>query len=221
MRKFQLKDFMKSASAFWLVSASGIDSAILSLDRLGWLRAESGWYVTGPLAAWALVSLPLSIALFERMRDSAYKHPADIKPIVTDGSATARAIPWHKPSGTSTIFANVAKSIFGADPEPPTAPKITGWQVPIDDTCITVGEKELTKFLELCDRRPRYKFSRRYWTERRRPPMPLTKYNAVMELLTTSGLVEARQAGASGWLVGGLRPHNAITYLKHESQWRI
>lgn len=228
MRRLQLTQLAKSAAAFGLASAATVDAWLGLAHVAGYYEVPARWYLTAPLAAWALAGTPLTFHLAERLLETAYNKPGPITAFETslpgqlDGGR--RAIPYLKNGRQGTLLAHAVKSILGGEEPPPAPPRRTmaAWRVPVGDgSAVTIGERELLAFLELAARRRKYQFSRRYWTERRKPPMPRPRYEALMQLLTSAGLVEARTAGASGWLVGNLKPHNAVSYLKYESAYRV
>jgi len=224
MRKFQATQLLKVAGSYGIAATITADTWLLFLNNSGLVVVESNWYYNVPLVAIGLAGIPVTISLAQRLIETAYKQPGSIKPIVTNEAGYSRKIPFTVNGKSGTLLASVAASIWG-EPDPGSELGVmrrVSWQVPLEsgDT-ITVGEGELQKFLELAGRRKKYPFSRRYWVERRRPSMPRIRYEALMNLLTSAGLVEARTSRASGYLVGNLKPHNAVSFLKHESIYRI
>lgn len=213
MRKVNLSQLVKTATAFGAVSALTIDLSLLLTHRLGLATVPGHWYLDAPLIAWTLGGLPASIVLSERLLTQArgYRHSKII--VSADDSSHLRQIPVVSGSQTGTVFASSARSIFPTgDSHQDFLPAV--WQVPVDDQLVSVRESELLQFLRLADRRPKYKFSRRYWCERRRPAIPRQHYAAYMELLTSAGLIAGRhpQGGASGWLI--YPPRACIVLLK-------
>jgi len=216
MRKLQTTQLLKAAGSYGIAVTITADTWLLFLDNSGLLAVESNWYYNVPLAAIGLAGIPVTISLAQRLLDTAYKRPGQITPLVTESNGYTRSIPFNRNGKPGTLLTHVSAAIWG---EPDPGPELgvsrqVSWQVPLEsgDT-VRVGERELQRFIELCDRRKKYKFSMRYWTEKRKPPMPRKKYDGFMHLLTSAGLIEARQSGASGYLVGGLKPRHAMQYL--------
>lgn len=222
VKKLSLTELLKNSVAFTLVSASAIDAGLLFADRADLLNVPAAWYINAPLGVWAIVGIPVSISLAERIVNQVSHRPGRIAAISDASALPFRAIRLTANGRTSQLLTHIAPHIFGeALPTPQEVHRPAAWRVPIDDNDIIVRESELRAFLDGCDRRPKHQFSRPYWTERRRPPLDRPRYEAFMRLLSESGLVEGRhaQGGASGRLV--TKPHHAITYLKFESVYAV
>jgi hypothetical protein len=223
MKRMQLKELLKNLAAFAGVSAVAVDTALLLADRTEFFRVPVSYYINGPLAAWSLLGLPVSIHLAGRIIEQARAKPeARIAGALEAGpSPNLRKIPLAANGRDGFLFSSTVKSLFSEDEEQPGAtyhPAV--WRVEVDSTPFTIREVELKAFLDVAFKRPKHQFSRRYWTERRRPPLYRPKYDAMMILLTRAGLVEGRheEGRASGRLV--THPRHAITYLKYESPFR-
>ena len=229
MKRLQLSQLIKSVAAFAGVSAATMDAWLFVLDAGGYVHVPPEWFISAPVFAWGVVGIPASIALGERLITTARaaQKPGKIHAIevlaAEDSAGGVRAIPFTQNGYQKTLFASAMRWAIGDAPPQSAPPRriVTAWRVPVADDYVTISERELSRFLELASRRTKYQFSRRYWTERRRPPMPRPRYEAIMSLLTSAGLIEARCAGASGWLIGGIKPHNAVTYLKYESLYSL
>jgi hypothetical protein len=198
------------------------DAGLLFLDRVGALDIPGNWYINAPLGVWALVGLPVTISLAERLVTLANHKPGRIVGFSESALSPAiRSIPFNVNGKNGVMLASSAPVVFNTKlPADDTyAPAV--WHVPIDGNPVTVRKSELRAFLDGCHKRSKHQFSRRYWTRQRRPPLYRPKYEAFMRLLTESGLVEGRhdQGGASGYLV--TFPHEAIMYLKYQSAYRI
>lgn len=222
MKKMKLGQLLKNGLAFVVTSAVATDTGLLFLDRTGFFDVPNSWYVNAPLAVWSLAGVPVTIQLAERLARQVDARPGRITGFLEENSAVARAIPLGAKGQRSTIFAYDTRSIFGRDvPESGEVYRPAVWRVPIEDTEITVRESELRAFLDAAYKRPKYQFSRNYWTRRRRPPLWRAKYEAYMRLLVDSDLVEGRhpQGGASGRLL--VFPREAVMYLKHQSDFKV
>lgn len=221
MRRMQLKELLKNVTAFAGVSAVAVDSALLLADRTGALDVPGAWYVNGPLAVWSLVGIPVSINLASRIVAQARAKPESHITGSFEGAPSPRLsrIPLSANGRMAQIFANTAPSIFGRTIEEETY-RPGMWRVTIEGVPVTVRESELRAFLDVAHKRAKHQFSRRYWTEQRRPPMYRLKYDGIMLLLSRAGLVEGRHESgrASGYLV--THPRHAVTYLKYESPFR-
>lgn len=222
MKKLSLTQLFKNTVAFTAVSASAVDTSLLFANRVGWLDVPEEWYINAPLAIWAIVGIPVTIKLASRVITQVNPNPRRIISFLEGSpSPVVRKIPFNAKGKSSHLLAYAAPSIFGETvPETREEYKPALWHVPIDGNDVIVRESELRAFLEVCYKRGRYQFSRRYWTRRRRQPLYRPRYEAYMRLLVESGLIEGRHGhgGASGHLV--TTPRFAITYLKHESAFR-
>ena len=231
MRKLSLAELLKNGLAFTVVSSIAIDAGLLLMQRIGVLNFSSDWYINAPLVVWVVIGIPVTIGLAERLL-----HQINIKPGPIVGfvegktSSAARKIKWNINGRETTLLAQVMPFIFenplpsGAKPpfgEKPIVNRPVAWIVPVYDNQVIIREKELCAFLEAASKRTKHQFSRRYWTETRRPPLYRPKYEAFMRLLTEAGLVEGRHTHgrASGRLI--THPRHAITFLKHESRFCI
>lgn len=221
MRKISVGQLLKTAGAYGLLSAVTVDSALLLTARLGLADVPGSWYINGPLCCWVVGGLPASIALSERLLTVARGHQhTKITSYEDSPGVKLRGIPIFSGRQKSMTFSHTAETIFKTGESAPEH-RPAAWDVPIADNLITVREGELLQFLRLASKRHKYQFSRRYWCERRRPPIPRQNYEAYMSLLTGAGLVDGRhpQGGASGRLA--LHPRAAVFYLKNESPYRL
>jgi hypothetical protein len=221
MRKLDLTQLIKNTGAFTLISASAVNAGLLFADRAGLLNVRSEWYLNAPLGVWALVGIPVTINLASRIVHQVNPQPRRITGFSEGASPVIRKIPFNTQGKSSTLLAYAVPSIFGESIPEQHEYRPAIWHVPVEGNDVTVRESELRSFLEVCHRRQKYQFSRKYWTRRRRPPLYRPKYEAYMRLLTEVGLIEGRHGhgGASGYLI--TTPRYAITYLKHESKHRI
>lgn len=229
MKRMQLQELIKNSAAFAGVSAVAVDCALLFADRAGLLSVPGEWYVNGPLAAWSLIGIPVSIGLAGRILEQAKARPDSHISAALEGAPAPNLskIPMMANGRAGHLFASSARSIFGRDDlkgpggsEPGETYHPAVWRVTIDGVPFVIRESELRAFLDAAAKRHKYQFSRRYWTEQRRPPLFRGKYDALMMLLTRAGLVEGRheQGRASGYLV--THPRHAVTFLKYESPFR-
>lgn len=222
MKRMQLKELLKNVTAFAGVSAVAVDCGLLFADRAGMIDVPGDWYINGPLAAWSLIGLPVSIGLAGRILEQARARPDSQITAALEGAPSPRLskIPIMANGRAGNLFASSAQSIFGGQAEEGETYHPAAWKVTVEGVPLIIRESELRAFLDAASRRGKYQFSRRYWTKRRRPPMYRPKYEAIMMLLTRAGLVEGRheQGRASGYLV--THPRHAITYLKYESPFR-
>lgn len=221
MKKMQLNELLKNVLAFSAVSAAAVDCGLLFADRAGIVHVPADWYVNGPLAAWSLIGLPVSINLAGRILEQAKARPdSQIVPAL-EGAASPRLskIPIMANGRAGQLFAFTVPRFFKAE-EQTESYHPAAWRVSIEDATFVIRESELRAFLDVASKRGKYQFSRRYWCKKRRPAMYRPKYDAIMTLLTRSGLVEGRHDSgrASGYLV--THPRHAITYLKYESPFR-
>ena len=224
MRKLSLSELLKNGFAFTVVSATAIDAGLLLTQRIGMLEVKPDWYLNAPLVIWTIIGIPITIGLADRLL-----HQINIKPgpiiAFTEGGAApvARKIKWNINGRENTLLAQVMPFVVVdyRSSEKTTVYRPAAWIVPINNNQVIVREKELHAFLEVASKRPNHQFSRRYWTETRRPPLYRPKYEAFMRLLTEVGLVEGRYAHgrASGRLI--THPRHAITYLKYESRFCV
>jgi len=212
-KKFNLSQFIQNSIAFGFTSALGVNSWLYLAGQSGIIKTYPGLYLVGPVVVWAIASIPISISLLERISQNI--RPAAIQPVGIDNS---RSIPWIRNGQSTTLLASTVRFVVGNhDPVPN---RLIGWRVPDQSgNVIIVYPNELERFLEQAARRGKYQFSRRYWTEFRRPALSRLKYDAYMRLLHEAGLIGGRQTGASGFLV--TKPHYAITYLKNESRYKL
>lgn len=222
VKKLSLTELLKNSVAFTLISASAMDAGLLFADRTDLLTVPHSWYFNAPLGVWAIVGIPVSISLAERIVNQVSPRPGRIATISDTSALPFRAIRFTANGRTGQLLTHIAPHIFGeALPIPQEVHRPVTWRVPIDGNDIIVRESELRAFLDGCSRRVKHQFSRPYWTERRRPPLYRPRYEAFMRLLSESGLVEGRhaQGGASGRLV--TKPQHAITYLTKESPFAV
>jgi hypothetical protein len=229
MQRLQLGQLTRSLIAYAAVSAVTVDTWLLLADRWQVIKVPARWYFDGPLLSLAIVGLPATISLGERVLHQIYKKPGQI--VTVDASTNtpntiARAIPFTINGRRSTLLANLTPSIFGETELPPgKVERLVYWRVPVQtahgENLFTVHEAELRDFLEVAHRRQRHQFSRRYWCKRRRPPLLRPKYEAFMRLLTETGLVEGRHehGRASGRLV--TFPREALMFLKYQSRYAV
>ena len=222
MRRLNLTQLLKNATAFTFITTITVDASLLLADRVGVLDVPGSWYVNAPLAVWMVTGIPTTIALAERLVHQVNPKPGRIIGF-EEGAASPvmRAIGLNANGKRSTLLASVAPSIFGSTlPQEGAVYRPSVWYVPVGENRVIVRESELRAFLDVAARRDRYQFSRRYWLEKRRPPLYRDKYDGFMRLLVESGLVEGRRAQgrASGRLV--TKPRHAVTYLKYESPYR-
>jgi len=224
-QKLELGQLIKNAVAYAGISAITAETTLLLIDNVSNLDFSAGWYYNIPLAVWSAAGIPVSIALAGRLKHQVDVTAGQIWGFQEGDGPGRRAIPitaGGQPRGT--ILASTMASIFGekmpAEEETPEyRPAV--WKVPAGESVVSVRESELRAFLDTAWKRNKHQFSRRYWTEKRRPPLWRGKYDAYMRLLVETGIVEGRHAsgGASGRLV--LFPREAIWYLKYESQFRV
>ncbi len=225
MRKLSLTQLLSTTVAFTVVSAGTADAALLLADRSGTLDVAAEWYINAPLGVWALTGIPVTIALAERLLHQISPPSRRITAFAEDESSPfIRAIGLTVNGRRSTLLASVSP-FFVSDRQPqPQSPAIhrpVAWRVPVNNNDVIVRESELRAFLDVVFKRSKHQFSRSYWLKTRRPPLYRAKYEAFMRLLVESGLVEGRHSHgrASGRLV--THPRHAITYLKHESAFRL
>ena len=225
MHKLSLRQLLSTTAAFTLVSAGTADAALLLADRTGTLDVAAEWYINAPLGVWALAGIPVTIALAERLLHHISPKPRRITAFAEDESSPViRAIGLNVNGRRSTLLASISP-FFVSDhrpqPENPTVHRPVAWRVPVNNNDVIVRESELRAFLDVVFKRTKHQFSRSYWLKTRRPPLYRAKYEAFMRLLVESGLVEGRHSHgrASGRLV--THPRHAITYLKHESAFRL
>jgi hypothetical protein len=224
MRKLSLAELLKNGLAFTVISSLAIDAGLLLTQRIGMLNFSSDWYFNAPLVVWVVIGIPVTIGLAERLLYQINVKPGPIVSIAAGGPApTARKIKWNINGREKTLLAQVMPFIFEnpLSSQKPIETRTVAWIVPIYGNRVIIREKELRAFLEISANRSKYQFSRRYWTETRRPPLDRPKYEAFMRLLTEAGLIEGRHAHgrASGRLI--THPRHAITFLKHESRFCI
>jgi hypothetical protein len=222
MKKLSAVELLKATAVYAGLSATVADAGLLLVDRTTALDFPGSWYINAPLAAWVVVGLPVSIKLAERMWEQARgKADSSITAGLEGEGANLRKIPFFANGRKGAVFANSAASPFADGPEPdgPTYHPAV-WRVTLQGTTVTIRESELRAFLEVAWKRGKHQFSRRYWTEHRRPPMYRLKYDCLMTLLVKAGLVEGRHEDgrASGRLV--VFPREAVSYLKYTSQFR-
>ena len=224
MRKLSLAELLKNGFAFIAVSATAIDAGLLLTHRMGVLAVKPDWYINAPLAIWTVIGIPITISLADRLLHQINIKPGPIIGFTEGGSApVVRKIKWNINGRENTLLAQVMPFIF-ENPLPPEKPVVNqpvAWIVPVYDNQVIIREKELLAFLEVASKRTKHQFSRRYWTEIRRPPLYRPKYEAFMRLLTEAGLIDGRHTHgrASGRLI--THPRHAITYLKYESRFCI
>lgn len=220
MKRLSVIQLGKDIFAFAAVSGLGVDLSLLLAGRLGW-DVPGAWFINGPLLIWSAAAVPASIMLLERVWSHVRPGPAvGISGRLEGASAVVRSIPFNTNAQAGRLLASTMPAMgSGADLEPGEVYRPAAWRVTKDGLTVTVRESELRAFLEAAAKRTSHQFSRPYWTRRRRPPLWRGQYEAYMLLLSSAGLVEGRQDGASGRLV--TLPRHAITYLKHESQYRV
>ena len=227
MRKIQLTQVTKAAVQFGVVTGLTIDTWLLLGNTTGLTNTPASWYFLGPLAAWGIVGIPASLASTEKLFDTLHKRPDKITAFAADGTGLLRDIPFNKNGRPGTLFASAVGWAIGDTHtnqdavDPVNDNRLVYWRVPAEGEDVVITEAELTRFLQLAQRRKSHQFSRTYWTRKRRPPMPRAVYEATMRLLSESGLIAGRQPGASGYLPPNVKPHNAVTHLKYESQYRL
>jgi hypothetical protein len=227
MRKIQLTQVTKAAVQFGVVTGLTIDTWLLLGNTTGLTNTPASWYFLGPLAAWGIVGIPASLASTEKLFDTLHKRPGRITAFAADGTGLLRDIPFNKNGKPGTLFANAVTWAIGDTHtnqdavDPVNDNRVVCWRVPAEGEDVVITEAALTRFLQLAQRRKKYQFLRNYWTKTRRPPMPRQYYEAVIQLLTSAGLIAGRQHGASGYLPPNVKPHNAVTFLKFESQYRL
>jgi hypothetical protein len=224
MAKFSFGQYAKTAGAFVVTTTVGAEFLLGVADGQEWLDPGS-WYTHAPMLIIGAACLPASIALFERMLQLANPKPGRIRAHVTDANGgIARKIPYNKHGRPGVLLANTVPFKLG-EPKQRERRDLGPmfWSVPVatdqGENTFTVHEKELREFLEAASRRKQHQFSRRYWTERRRPPLLRPKYEAMMRLLQECGLVEGRHADgrSSGRLV--LFPRECMMIVKNSSPW--
>lgn len=227
MRRLSLSELLKTSAAFTGVSATVVDAGLLLADRTGMVVVPGSWYINAPLAVWVAVGIPTTISLAGRLLRHVDPDPGQIKGY--QENAPSPLLKWIGLFANGREAGLVAHTVpfifgqgnFGRETESREVYRPAAWKVPVNNNPVTVRESELRAFLEAAYRRDKYQFSRPYWTEKRRPPLDRGKYEAFMQLLTKSGLVEGRHSvgGASGRLV--THPRHAITYLKFESPYAV
>ncbi len=222
LRRLSLTQLLKNSGAYVAVSASTVDVGLFVADRLDVVNVPFDWYIDAPLMVWVVVGVPVSLTLAGRVLQQVDPRARRIVGF-QEGvpSPLLRKIGFNTGGKSSTILANRVDSIFGDKLPEVEEYRPAVWHVPVEDIPVIVRESELRAFLEVCYKRVKYQFSRRYWTKRRRPPVIRAKYEAYMRLLVESGLVEGRydSGGASGYLA--TIPRSAITFLKYESAYRV
>lgn len=136
-----------------------------------------------------------------------------------------RAVPVNLPTRTTHVFLSALTGGKVGQGEPAPADL-----EPIPDVftvynCVVPGQEPADVQLDLptvetflhraygrqWDRRP--PFSRRYWTQERRPPLDTSAYYAVLTLLVAHGLIVNRGERRSGKLL--LQPSTALRHLKY------
>jgi len=220
MRKLSLGETVKTYAAFAGVATVTLDAGLFLAARAG-LDIPGSAFVDLPLSVITLAGLPASIHLFTRFMHQVGKDKTSIVGYEDNGGAPILNRIKLTANGRSagTLLAHSVPSIFGK-PEPAQPErKPAAWWIQIGDMPVTIREGELVAFLEQSAKRGKHQFSQTYWTQTRRPAMPRQRYDAIMLLLVSAGLVEGRAAGASGRLV--TKPRHAITFLKHESRYAV
>lgn len=222
MRRLKVSETVKVYATLVGVGTLTIDAALLLASRAGY-HVPGSAYIDVPLAAIALAGVPASISLFERFLAQVGQQRASVQGFEdSTGAPVLRQIKLAlsgKPAGT--MLAHSVPFLFGGgeQPEQPVTRKPAAWWITLDGVPVTIREAELRAFLDVAYKRNKYQFSQNYWTRDRRPPMDRRRYDALMYLLTSAGLVDGRLAGASGRLLAP--PRHAITYLKFESRYRV
>lgn len=216
--KLRLTELLKTSLAFTAVSATGVDSALMFADRAGLLRFDSHWYLTAPMGVITVVSLPTAFRLLDRLSRMIDNGASGrIVGTIEGMSPHARRIPING-GVKGHIMALTAPARLQV-PEERIRELPAKWIVPVDEVTITVREGELRTFLEAAYKRTKFQFSRRYWTQTRRPAIWRPKYEAFMRLLNETGVIDDREERRSGRI--SLFPREAIMYLKYESQYRV
>ncbi len=221
MAKLDLTEMVKEAAILTVTGAMGVDGLLASAEVFGLLDIPARWYLGAPLLGVSAIFLGTALRAGDRIWDKI--EPRRIVGFSEPGPRPQlRSIPFaHFGGRTGQIMANTVRTIWDDGPAMLPAQVETHhsmvWKVPAGENWYTIRESELLAFLEVAVSRDKYQFSRRYWTERRRPPMYRPRYEAIMKLLGSANLIDGRGGRASGVLK--TTPRHALTYLKYESQY--
>jgi hypothetical protein len=147
------------------------------------------------------------------------------KATTIEATTGGRAVPVNLARGTAHIFLSALTGKAagqGGDP-PPDLPEIP--QMFVVRSCPVPGQDPADVQLDLptvetflhraWDRQgsKRPPFSRRYWTQQRRPPLDAPMYYGLLTLLLAHGLIANRGERRSGRLI--LQPSTALRHLKY------
>jgi hypothetical protein len=204
--------------------------AILICVAAGWwayqLHERSPFWAT-VLVLVTVATLATAIALFKRLMAEIEPPDQTIRIGSVATRSNGRVIPWHRNGETTNVMALTAPSALRHLETQPaqqlperSADLYTVPTLNADGTVVRVemSAREVLAFLDEAWRRNSYQFSRRYWTQERRPPLGRQEYQAYVRLLDSAGLIAGRGSGASGWLA--YTPRQALLQLRNTSQFR-
>lgn len=150
---------------------------------------------------WCVVHTPVLFAAADSLRAKlGERRPLTIAP--GNVNPNARKIPFTAGGTTKHILAHSIPLLSQvAKKETPEAPDyFTVYQGDTRHTLMLAEVEDLYRTAWRRQRRQWAAFSREYYTKKRRPVMHRTRYDALIVLLSSAGLILDREQGRSGWL---------------------